>query len=82
MKNGFLIIFINKYECDNEKKSNQILNILVQKTKNENNDFIHNSDNRKLHIITFFKEFEDDNIMNSLQQKCIIENINNKVAIP
>jgi len=71
-------IFINKYECDNEKKSNQILNILVQKTKNENNDFIHNSDNRKLHIITFFKEFEDDNIMNSLQQKCIIENINNK----
>ena len=53
-------------------------NILVQKTKNENNDFIHNIDNSKLHIITFFKEFEDDEIMNSVQQKCIIENINNK----
>ena len=50
----------------------------MQKTKNENNDFIHNIDNCKLHIITFFKEFEDDEIMNSLQQKCIIENINNK----
>ena len=73
-------IFINKYEGDNEKKSNQILNILMQKTKtkNENNDFIHNTDNSKLHIITFFKEFEDNEIMNSLQQKCIIENINNK----
>ena len=72
-------IFINKYEGDNEKKSNQTsINILMQKTKNENNDFIHNTDNSKLHIITFFKEFEDDEIMNSVQQKCIIENINNK----
>jgi hypothetical protein len=71
-------IFINKYECDNEKKSNQTPNILIQKIKNENNDFIHNTDNSKLHIITFFKEFEDDEIMNSLQKKCIIENINNK----
>jgi hypothetical protein len=71
-------IFINKYECDNEKKYNQTLNILIQKIKNENNDFINNTDNNKLHIITFFKEFEDNEIMNSLQQKCIIENINNK----
>ena len=58
-------IFINKYEGDNEKKLNQTsINILMQKTKNENNDFIHNTDNCKLHIITFFKEFEDDEIMN------------------
>ena len=72
-------IFINKYETSDEKKSNQTsINILMQKTKNENNDFIHNNDNSKLHIITFFKEFEDDEIMNSVQQKCIIENINNK----
>jgi hypothetical protein len=71
-------IFINKYESSDEKKSNQILNILMHKTKNENNNFIHNTDNSKLHIITFFKEFEDDEIMNSVQQKCIIENINNK----
>ncbi len=71
-------IFINKYESSDEKKLNQTPNILVQKTKNENNDFIHNTDNSKLHIITFFKEFEDDEIMNSVQQKCIIENINNK----
>jgi hypothetical protein len=72
-------IFINKYDSDNEKKSNQTaINILMQKTKNENNDFINNTDNSKLHIITFFKEFEDDEIMNSVQQKCIIENINNK----
>jgi hypothetical protein len=71
-------IFINKYESNDELKTNQIPNILMQKTKNENNDFIHNIDNCKLHIITFFKEFEDDEIMNSVQQKCIIENINNK----
>jgi hypothetical protein len=73
-------IFINKFEFCDEKKSNQTPNILMQKIKikNENNDFIHNNDNSKLHIITFFKEFEDDEIMNSLQQKCIIENINNK----
>jgi hypothetical protein len=73
-------IFINKYEGDYEKKSNQTsINILMQKTKNENNELIINEDNNKLYVITFFKEFEDDdNIMNSLQQKCIIENINNK----
>jgi hypothetical protein len=68
-------IFINKYEYDNEKKSNQILNILVQKIKN---NCINNIDNNKLHIITYFKFFENDEIMNSLQQKCISENINNK----
>jgi hypothetical protein len=71
-------IFINKYECNNEKKENQqqTLNILMQKTKNDTNSI--SMEDGKLHIITFFREFEENDIMNSIQIKCIIENINNK----
>ena len=70
-------IFINKYECNNDKKEYQKnLNILMQKTKNEINTIT--MEDGKLHVITFFKEFEENDIMNSIQKKCIIENINNK----
>ena len=71
-------IFIDKYECNNEKKENQqqTLNILMQKTKNDTNAI--SMEDGKLHIITFFREFEENDIMNSIQIKCIIENINNK----
>jgi len=71
-------IFINKYidEEFNKKEINQ-QNIKIQCIKNEINDNTL-SINSKLNLITFFKYFEDDEITNALQHKCIIENLNNK----
>jgi hypothetical protein len=71
-------IFINKYidEEFNKKEVGQ-QNIKIQCIKNEINDNTLTI-NSKINLITFFKYFEDDEITNALQHKCIIENFNNK----
>ena len=59
---------------DNFKKNIKIKYVKVLKNVNNINNIIND---KKIHIITYFKNSEN-NILNTIQKKCIIENSRNK----
>jgi hypothetical protein len=71
--NNFENIYL-KYEVI-LKKNNYVKNINITYDKLNNDD--DNKNNNMINIITYYKHFELD-ILNIIQKKCIIENLNNK----